>query len=329
MTYHVTLLTFDQCYTSGVTSLLDVFHVANRLWQRKHPDAGPIFDWQVVSPDGNPVSTTSRLLLPVDGKLADVVHTDMLIVPGTDFENTRHYLGLVESIRRSCEADLQRLRSAGVAITACCGGPFVLAACNLLKDETVTIAWWLGDLFKQTFPNLSLDVDQVFIDENGIMTSGAAAYVDMGLRIVEKQVDRFLMLECARLLLVDANRATQTPYLYLQQQVRHNDEMVLTAQQYFRSNIGRDFSLEEVAERLNVSQRTLIRHFKQALGQRPIEYLQDLRVETDKRLLETSGFSLERIIDKVGYKDVSSFRRLFKQRTQLTPRQYRQKFASN
>ncbi len=327
MTYHVTLLTFDQCYTSGVTSMLDVFHVANRLWQRRHRDAGPIFDWQVVSPNGRPVTTTSRLLLPVDGALADVETTDMLIVPGSDFENAKDYLALIDEVKQTCEADLQRLRSAGVAITACCGGPFVLAACNLLKDETVTIAWWLADLFEQTFPKISLDVDQVLIDNKGVMTSGAAAYVDMGLRIVEKQVDRFLMLECARILLVDANRATQTPYLYLQQQVRHNDEIVLQAQQYFRSNLGREFGLDEVAQTLNVSQRTLIRHFKQTLGQRPIEYLQDLRVETAKRLLETSGFSLERVIEEVGYKDVSSFRRLFKQRTQLTPRQYRLKFA--
>lgn len=327
MTYHITLLIFDQCYTSGATNILDVFHVANRLWRRRHQDAGPIFDWQIVSPDGNPVLTTSRLVLPVDGKLADVKSTDMVIVPGSDFESTSSYLSLIDRLKEQCAFDLQRLRHAGSKITACCGGPFLLAACDILQDESVTVAWWLADLFRRQFPKINLNVDQVLLDENGIMTSGSAAYVDMGLHIVEKQADRFLMLECARLLLIDANRNSQTPYLYLQQQARHNDEVVLQAQQYFRTNLGRDFGLDDVAQTLNVSQRTLIRHFKQTLGQRPIEYLQDMRLETAKRLLETSGMPLDKIIHEVGYRDVSSFRRLFKQRTQLTPRQYRQRFA--
>ncbi|MEM8863114.1 MAG: helix-turn-helix domain-containing protein [Chloroflexota bacterium] len=327
MTTQITLLAFDQCYTSGITNLLDVFHVANRLWQRRHPDTAPIFDWQVVSPDGRPVSTTSRLTLPVEGKLADVENTDMLIVPGSDFVTTKGYLELVGGLSQACGADVRRLHQAGAYITACCGGPFVLAACDIVKNERMTIAWWLAGLFQKTFPHITLDVDHVIIEDNGILTSGAAAYTDMAMHIVEQKVDRFLMLECARLLLVDANRMSQTPYLYLQQQVRHNDHVVLQAQDYFRANIGREFGLDDVATMLNVSKRTLIRRFKQAIGQRPIEYLQDLRLETAKRLLETSGKPLEQITYDVGYRDVSSFRRLFKQRTQLTPRQYRQKFA--
>ena len=328
MTYHITLLAFDQCYTSGITSLLDVFHVANRLWQRRQPDARPIFRWRVVSPDGEPVHTTSRLILPVDGSIDSINETDMLIVPGSDYQDSAGYLQLNKKLSQQCGAKLRKLRNDGVVLTACCGGPFLLAASDAIQaDEPVTIAWWLAGLFERTFPKLNLKVGELIIDENNLITGGAAAYIDMGLYIVEKQADRFLMLECARLLLADSNRTSQMPYSYLQQQVRHNDDLVLQAQSYFRTNIGREFSLDEVAETFNVSQRTLIRRFKQALNQRPIEYLQDLRVETAKRLLETSGVSLDEIVGQIGYRDVSSFRRLFKQRTNLTPRQYRQKFT--
>lgn len=327
MTFHITLLAFDQCYTSGVTSLLDVFHVANRLWQRRQPEAGPIFNWRVVSPDGNPVTTTSRLILPVDGSINSIESTDMLIIPGSDFRNTSSYLELTHFLSQQCGGVICRLRQDGVTITACCGGSFLLAACDAIKDETVTIAWWLAGLFRRTYPDISLAVEKLLIDENNLITGGAAAYLDIGLYIVEKQADRFLMLECAHLLLADANRSSQMPYIYLQQQIQHQDDLVLQAQRYFRTNIGREFTLDEVANTLDVSQRTLIRRFKQALGQRPIEYLQDLRVETTKRLLETSGLSLDEIIDQIGYRDISSFRRLFKQRTNLTPRQYRQRFA--
>lgn len=328
MTFHITLLAFDHCYTSGVTSMLDVFHVANRLWQRRQPDAGPIFSWSVVSPDGKPVQTTSRLLLPVDGPIDSIEATDMLIIPGSDYEDSASYLELNRNLSQQCGRKIRQLKSDGVTLIACCGGPFLLAACDAIDpDESVTIAWWLAGLFERTFPKHNLKVGELIIDQNNLITGGAAAYLDMGLYIVEKQADRFLMLECARLLLADSNRTSQMPYIYLQQQARHNDDLVLQAQGYFRANIGRDFSLDEVAETFNVSQRTLIRRFKQALSQRPIEYLQDLRIETAKRLLETSGLPLDNIIGQIGYRDVSSFRRLFKQRTNLTPRQYRQKFA--
>ncbi|MFK7802814.1 MAG: GlxA family transcriptional regulator [Anaerolineae bacterium] len=329
MTFNITLLAFDQCYTSGVTTMLDVFHVANRLWQRRQPGAGPIFDWRVVSPDGEPVTTTSRLLLPVDGSINSVGSTDMLIIPGSDFQNTKSYLALNTKLSQQCGRQIRKLRAENTIITACCGGPFLLASCGAIQDEPVTIAWWLADLFERTFPDISLQVDQLLIDQNNLITGGAAAYLDMGLYIVEKQADRFLMLECARLLLADSNRSSQMPYIYLQQQIQHSDDLVLQAQQFFRSNIGREFSLDEVAHGLNVSQRTLIRRFKQALKQRPIEYLQDLRIETAKRLLETSGMPLDEIIGHVGYRDISSFRRLFKQRTDLTPRQYRQRFGQS
>lgn len=328
MTFHITLLAFDQCYTSGITSMLDLFHIANRLWQRRQPDAGPIFDWRVVSPNGRPVHTTSRLQLPVDGSIDSVGPTDMFIIPGSDYLDSASYLALNQQLSRQCGRKIRALRAAGVPLIACCGGPFLLAACDAIyPDETVTIAWWLSRLFKHTFPQQRLKMGELIIDENTLITGGAAAYLDIALYIVEKSADRFLMLECARLLLADSNRTSQMPYASLQQQVRHSDELVLQAQTYLRANIGREFSLGDVAEMLHVSQRTLIRRFKQAIQQRPLEYLQDLRLETAKRLLETSGLPLSEIISQIGYRDVSSFRRLFKQRTQLTPRQYRQKFA--
>ena len=87
------------------------------------------------------------------------------------------------------------------------------------------------------------------------------------------------------------------------------------------------FTMDLLAEQMEVSQRTLIRRFKQAIGVKPTAYLQSLRIETAKRLLENSSLSLEDVVAQIGYVDVSSFRRLFKQRTNMTPREYRGRFA--
>lgn len=327
MTYQVTILAFDDCFTSGVTSLLDLFHVANRRWQQKHRDAEPIFNWRVVSPDGEPVRTTSRLILPVDGSIRSVERPEMFIIPGSDYTRKGAYLAMNEHLSRVCGPTIRRLRHEGSVINASCGGTFLAAECHIIQDEPVTIAWWLASLFRERFPEIRLEEEKLLIDHNNLITAGAAAYLDVGLYIIEKVADRFLMLDCARIMLADANRASQMPYIYLQQQIAHNDALIIEAQTYFRTHMRESFDLQTVAQSLNISRRTLIRRFQKALGVRPTEYLQDLRIETAKRLLETSNMTLDHLVAEIGYQDVSSFRRLFKQRTALTPNQYRQKFS--
>jgi len=57
-----------------------------------------------------------------------------------------------------------------------------------------------------------------------------------------------------------------------------------------------------------------------------IDYLQNLRLEAAKRLLEAGQLPVDEISAEVGYEDASFFRRLFKRRTGLTPSQYRRMF---
>lgn len=82
-----------------------------------------------------------------------------------------------------------------------------------------------------------------------------------------------------------------------------------------------------IADQLQVSQRTLVRRFQQATGEGPLAYAQRMRVEVAKQLLETTALSFEGIVERVGYTDVSSFRRLFKRETHLSPREYRRRFS--
>ena len=132
--------------------------------------------------------------------------------------------------------------------------------------------------------------------------------------------------QMARIILVDPNRASQIPFMSLQQLKGHKDEQIGKIQQWMQSNLSETFSLDELAERFSLTKRTLMRRFKQAVGDTPVNYLQRLRVEEAKRLLETSAISFEVIVNKVGYGDVSTFRKLFVQLTQLSPKVYRERF---
>jgi len=85
--------------------------------------------------------------------------------------------------------------------------------------------------------------------------------------------------------------------------------------------------MEDVARALAVSNRTLIRRFKQAIGGTPVQHIQKMRIERTKYLLETSSLPLDEILQRVGYQDASTFGRIFKRYTGLTPGQYRHNFA--
>ena len=95
---------------------------------------------------------------------------------------------------------------------------------------------------------------------------------------------------------------------------------------WLATHVGEDVSAEAMADAVHVSYRTLHRRFQSAVGMSPLAYLQDLRVEQAKELLESTSLSLERIVGQVGYSDVSAFRRLFVRRAGLSPAQYRQRF---
>ena len=101
---------------------------------------------------------------------------------------------------------------------------------------------------------------------------------------------------------------------------------MLAVQNYLENHFTKRLTLKHVAHEHNMTERTLIRRFKQACAITPIQYLQGLRLEQARKILETSMSPLESIINSVGYEDLSSFTRLFKKNTGLSPSQYRAKF---
>ena len=80
-------------------------------------------------------------------------------------------------------------------------------------------------------------------------------------------------------------------------------------------------------ERSGLNPRTFARRFRTATGYQPIDYVQALRVEEAKQILETGEAGIDEIAESVGYEDPASFRRVFKRKAGLTPAAYRKKFA--
>jgi len=75
-----------------------------------------------------------------------------------------------------------------------------------------------------------------------------------------------------------------------------------------------------------MSPRTFQRRFKKATGDSPLVYLQRFRVEMSKRMIEKGNRSIEEIAFQIGYENSSSFRKVFKKYSGLSPAEYRKTF---
>jgi len=107
----------------------------------------------------------------------------------------------------------------------------------------------------------------------------------------------------------------------------HGNKEILKAQNWMEKHYKENFTTEQVASLAGLSPRHFIRKFKKATGENPLKYLQQLRLETAKNILETTSDNIDDITQTIGYKDTRTFRRLFKKYTSLSPREYRDKFS--
>lgn len=325
----VALLAYEGCQGAAIGSLIEVLDIANLYAARGNPQAAPLFRWVVVSPDGRAPAAMGGVEIAVAGSPACVPTPDLIFLPGLHFTgDTVAFMGRVRALAAGCGAWLRDQHRAGRAIAASCAGAFVLAEAGLLDGRKATTSWWLGKLFRAHYPRVDFREGELVTGDERILCSGAfTAGLDLALRIVEHFAGPALALSCAKVLLIHAKRDSQFPYMTLQARIAHHDELVLRAESHIRSHIREPLAVEPLAATLNTTARTLNRRFQDALGCSPKQYILDLRVEGAKRLLETTDLSLEEIVDRVGYADPRSFRRIFARATTVSPTKYRRMFS--
>jgi transcriptional regulator GlxA family with amidase domain len=110
-------------------------------------------------------------------------------------------------------------------------------------------------------------------------------------------------------------------------QKNHGNETVLKAQELIENNPTETFTVDYMCDKLNVGRRTFERRFKKCTGNSIAEYIQRVKVEFAKKHLEIGKRTVNEIIYETGYNDIDSFRKVFKRFTDLSPMDYRRKFA--
>jgi transcriptional regulator GlxA family with amidase domain len=322
----VTVILFDDGYASTALMPIEVFHSAGALWRElKGEEPEPRFRVITASIDGRPVrSPYGGLTLAPQHSIDDVTRTDIVIVPTSGLaldEKLLENSALLPWLRKHYEA--------GAYIAGVCMGAAYLAEAGLLDGKRATTHWAVGRDLQERYPKVDWCTDLIVTEDNRLLCSGGvSAAADASLYLVEKLCGHEVAIQTAKALLLSMPRMHQSGYAVLPLSPAHNDDRIRTVETYLQDRFHKSHTNECLADVAGMSERTFLRRFKAATGRVPAAYLQAVRVETAKAMLERDGTPIQGVASAVGYDDVSFFRMLFKRQTGMTPAEYRGRFAS-
>lgn len=322
----IAIIALNNCYGSSLHGLADVFVVANAHIAKMSDNCYSPITWKffAVTPTHITLSSGLEVQLPVIDECIEKF--DVIFIPGVLYKNAREFNHQLKKLR-NLFAWLNEQHTNGALICANCTSTFVLGECGLLKGKRATTVWWLAHLFKKRFPDVRLDMESLLIEDNRVITAGSAtSHFQLGIRLLHKYLPASIVQRVAKTILVDNDQSSVSPNALLISRRDHNNDLVQKAQDWIDTRIDTSFTLKELADSLNTTEKNITRNFKLALSTTPLKYIQQLRVQTARYLLETSTLPLEKVMDKVGYSDRSGFTKLFTKHMGLPPINYRRQY---
>lgn len=315
---HVTLLLADHCSAASATLALEVLSAANLFADTVEVP----FEVVIASLDGEEVAAWGGQRLRADRSIDQIARTDLVLIPG--------FLFTLKDALPTFSAYgpwLRQQHARGAVVASMCTAAFMLGEAGMLNGIRATTHWAFADLFRRRYADVCLEDTQIICEDNRLVTSGgASAAMDLLLHLVRRFASLELAQKCGKYLLVDSVRSEQSVYVMWSLPKNHGDIDILQVQNWLEQHFDQPLLIDEVARQFGFGARNFKRRFKDATGYTPITYLQTLRLEKAKQLLETTRMTQDSITYAVGYEDGNSFRRLFRQRVGLLPAAYRKKF---
>ena len=257
-----------------------------------------------------------------DKLLNDVKDTDLVLIPALFGDMQKAIFknkNLIPWINKHYKK--------GAEIASLCVGAFLLASTGLLNGRKCSTHWGYQNEFREMFPEVEVIDGSIITEEFRIYSSGGAnSYWSLLLHLVEKYTDRETAILASKYFAVYFDRDSQSVFAMFKGQKNHNDMPVKHAQNYIETNIQDKISVDELADMLSVGRRSFERRFKFATNNTVAEYIHRVKIESAKRIFETSRKNINEVMFDVGYTDTKAFRVMFKKITGLTPIEYRNKY---
>ncbi|KQV12045.1 AraC family transcriptional regulator [Kitasatospora sp. Root187] len=310
------VVAFDGVQLLDVTGPVEVFTTANRY--------GADYRVRVVSPAGTAVATSAGLVIGTDGTADTLPHRiDTLLVPGRrDWRSAVADQDLVRLIAR--------LAPRAERVASVCAGAFVLAEAGLLDGRRAATHWELTAELAAAYPLVRVEDDPVFVRDGKVASSaGVTAGIDLALSMVEEDLGAEVARSVARQLVVFMARPggqAQFSARLTTSQPRH--PAVRRVMDQVSADPAADHSLAALATVAGVSGRHLERLFRTEVAMTPGRYVESVRVEAARALLEGSLETVETVAQRAGFGSSESLRRVFQQTLGISPTAYRARFRT-
>lgn len=282
----------------------------------------PEFTVEFVGLSKSIMAQDGEYTIRINKLLNEVTATDLIVIPAL-------YGDMTNAVEQNQQAIawIQQQHAKGSEIASLCIGAFLLASTGILDGKKCSTHWAYYKEFREKFSTIEVVDGSIITDEGGIYSSGGANSIwNLLLYLVEKYTSRDMAILAAKYFAIDIDRDNQGAFTIFTGQKDHKDADILKAQLFIEEHYADKITIDELADRINVSRRSFERRFKDATNNTIIEYLQRVRVEAAKRNFEASRNNVSEVMYTVGYTDTKTFRDVFKKITGLTPVDYRNKY---
>lgn len=326
----IALVALPESTPATLYGLYEVFSSVGVAWGEVTGQCanGPRIDARIVAARREPFPSAVGLPIVPQASFDEVSEADAVIVTDLAISPRTDPRG------RWPEATpwVRARHQAGAMICSVCTGSLFLAEAGLLDGEEATTHWSAAPLFHRYFPEVKLRPERIILPAgigHSILTSGgAASWEELALYLIARFCGQMEAVRAAKLFVLGDRSDGQLPYAAMTQIRQHDDAVIAHCQEWIAEHYAEPNPVSRMVAHSGLPERTMKRRFKVATGYSPVEYVQALRVEEAKQLLETGPEAIDTVALLVGYEDPTFFRRLFKRRTGVTPARYRQKFRS-
>lgn len=311
----ILIVAFDGVQALDVTGPGDVFSLADpdgRAYEIRHVARKPT------------VVTSSGLRLERDVGIDRVPPAvDTLIVAGGSGDRGRSADDqLIGWLRRT--ADRAR------RVASVCTGAFLLARAGLLSGRRATTHWAACEDLAREHPDVEVLCDSIYVRDGKIYTSaGVTAGIDLALALVEEDLGATVAMRVARQLVLFVRRPGGQAQFSHGLSVRVASRPgIRELQDWINDHLDQDLSVPALARRSSMSERNFARVFAAETGKTPGAYVEAVRLERARMLLEETDEQVEEIARRCGFGTVETLRRVFDRNLHVSPRLYRQRFAA-
>ena len=317
---HISILVPNEAVLASIVDPRYMFTAVNDFLEAEGKPA--LFKVELVGISREVSLNKGLFAVHADRLLKEVKKTDLIIVPALSGELTSSL-----KINQEFIPWIVDQYNRGAEVASLCIGAFLLASTGLLNGRKCSTHWIYANEFREMFPEVILVDDRIITEEEGLYSSGgASSYWNLLLYLIEKNASREMAIRASKFFAIEIDRKSQSPFIMFNGQKKHADEPIKEAQTFIENSVAEKISVEELAVKFAIGRRHFERRFKKATNNTPVEYIQRVKVEAAKKLLESGRKNVNEVMYDVGYSDTKAFRTIFKKITGLSPIEYKNRY---